>query len=179
MPAPNEQSALLFSIDRTVARDNLLLVGVASFVCGIIVAVHTIYITVITRTPILVFDEWRVLARYIELKADRLSLLSFLWENYQGHRPAISRLLFILDANTVGGTQVLTETVSIILWVLLVLLFAVVHLRRRQLPWGTQLIGVGLLVLVLFPNQQVYNFGIGWNSAIMANVLFSVLALFL
>ena len=179
MPAPNEQSALPFSIDRTVARDNLLLVGVASFLCGLIVAVHTIYITVITRTPIFVFDEWRVLARYIELKADRLSLLSFLWENYQGHRPAISRLLFILDANTVGGTQVLTETVAIILWVLLVLLFAVVHLRRRQLPWGTQLIGVGLLVLVLFPNQQVYNFGIGWNSAIIASVLFSVLALFL
>ena len=180
MPSlPNEQPALPYPADRTATQDNLLLVGIASLLCGLFAAVHTIYLTVIFHTPVLVFDEWRVLARYIEFMTGRLSLLSFLWEDYQGHRPAVTRLLFILDAETVGGTQVLTKTISVILWVFLVALFASVHLRQRQMPWGIRLFGVGLLFLVLFPNQQIYNFGIGWNNAILANVWFSVLALHL
>ena len=176
---PNDQLAFPIPADRSVAKDNLFFVGIASFLCGLFAAGHTIYLAIITHTPLLVFDEWRVLARYIEFMTGRVSLLSFLWEDYQGHRPVVTRLLFILDANTVGGTQVLTETVAIIVWIFLVVLFAIVHLRQRQLPWGAQLIGVGLLFLVLFPNQQVYNFGIGWNSAIILNVFFSVLALHL
>jgi hypothetical protein len=176
---PNDQPALPYAADRTVTQDNLLLVGIALLLCGLFAAVHTIYLTIIIHTPVLVFDEWRVLARYLEFMAGRLSLLSFFWEDYQGHRPAVTRLLFILDAEIVGGTQVLSKTISIVLWGSLVALFASVHLRQRQLPWGTRLVGVGLVVLVLLPNQQIYNFGIGWNSAIIVNVFFSVLALYL
>jgi hypothetical protein len=169
---PNEQQpALLRPSDRTITQDNLLLVGAASLLCGLFAAVYTIYLTVIFHTPVLVFDEWRVLARYIEFMTGRLSLLSFLWEDYQGHRPAVTRLLFILDAKTVGGTQVLTETISVILWVFLVALFASVHLRQRKMTWGIGLVGVGLLFLVLFPTQQIYNFGIGLNN-ILTSVCF-------
>lgn len=173
------QATLPHPADRAITRDNLLLVGVASLLCGVFAAIHTIYLTVIIHTPVLVFDEWRVLARYIEFMAGRLSLPSFLWEDYQGHRNVVPRLLFILDAKTVGGTQVLTETISLSLWLFLVALFAILHLRQWQMSWGIRLIGVGLLVLVLLPNQQIYNFGIGWNGAIVVNVLFSVLALYL
>jgi hypothetical protein len=174
---PNNQIALTYSADRSVTKDNLLFVGIGSLVFGLFAAGHTIYLAIIAHTPVLVFDEWRVLARYAELMTGRLNLLSFLWEDYQGHRPAVSRLLFMLDAKTVGGTQVLAQTVGIILWVFLVILFAIVHLRQRQLSWGARLIGVGLLILLFFPNQQIYNFVIGWNSAALVNVLFSVLAL--
>ena len=47
------------------------------------------------------------------------------------------------------------------------------------MPWGIKLIGVGLLFLVLFANQQIYNFDIGWNNCIQVNVFFSALALHL
>jgi hypothetical protein len=52
-------------------------------------------------------------------------------------------------------------------------------LRQRQIPWGSRLMGVCLLILVLFPTQQIYNSDIGWNNAIITTVWFSVLALYL
>ena len=177
--APNDQLASPHYADRAATKDNLLLVGVASLLCGLFVAVHAIYLTVIIHTPVLQYDEWLVLARYIEFKTGRLSLLSFLWEYYSGHRPALARLLFILDAETVRGTQVLTKTISLSLCVFLTALFAMLLLRQKQIPWGARLFGVGLLILVLLPNQEIYNFSIGWNNAILTNVWFSVLALYL
>ena len=180
MPSlPNEQLASPQYTDRAATKDNLLLVGIASLLYGLFVTVHAIYLTVIIHTPVLQYDEWLVLARYIEFKMGRLSLLSFLWEYYSGHRPALARLLFILDAETVGGTQVLTKTISLSLCVFLTALFAMILLRQKQLPWGARLFGVGLLILVFLSNQEIYNFSIGWNNAILSNVWFSVLALYL
>ena len=150
MPSlPNEQLASPQYTDRAATKDNLLLVGIASLLYGLFVAVHAIYLTLIIHTPVLQFDEWLVLARYIEFKTGRLSLLSFLWEDYSGHRPALARLLFILDAETVDGTQVLTKSISLSLCVFLIALFAMILLRQKQLPWGARLFGVGLLILVL------------------------------
>jgi hypothetical protein len=175
----NKQPASSRYLDRSATPANFVLVGTVTLLCGLFVAVHTIYLAAIVQSPLLLLDEWRVLPRYIEFMTGKLSLLSFLWEDHFGHRPALARLLFILDAKTVGGTQTLPKTVSVILCGLLAALFAMLLLRQKQIPWGTRLIGVGLLVLVFLPNQQIFNFIIGWNSAILTTVWFSVLALYL
>ena len=52
-------------------------------------------------------------------------------------------------------------------------------LRLRQIPLSARLIGVGLLLLVFLPNQQIYNFAVGWNNAILTTVWFSIFALYL
>ena len=180
MPSlPNEQLASPHYPDSAATKDNLLLVGVASLLYGLVAAVHAVYLTAIIHTPVLISDEWRVLVRYIEFMTGRLSLLSYLWEDYFGHRPVLARLLFILDAETVGGTQALTKSISLSLCVFLIALFAMLLLRQTQIPWGARLIGVGLLILMLLSNQQIFSFSIGWNNAILTNVWFSVLALYL
>ena len=164
--------------DRPASPANFILVGIVTLLCGFFVAVRTVYLAIIAQSPLLLLDEWRVLSRYIEFMTGKLSLLSFLWEDHLGHRPILARLLFILDAETAGGTQALSKTISIILCGLLAVLFAMLLLRQKQIPWGPRLIGVGLLILLLLPNQQVLNFIIGWNSAILTTVWFFVLALY-
>jgi hypothetical protein len=165
--------------DRAITQDSLLLVGIAVLLCGLIVAAQTIYLAVHIDSPLLLIDEWRVLPRYIEFMTGKLSLLSFLWEEHFGHRPALARLLFILDAEIAGGTQVLTKTISLSLSVLLAVLFAMLLLQQKQMSCGIRLIGVGLLLVVLLPTQQTANFSVGWNNAIFSTIWFSVLALYL
>jgi hypothetical protein len=174
----SNQSGPSHHVDRAATRA-FLVVGVVAFLCGLFVAVHTVYLTLLVQTPLLLADEWRVLPKYIEFKMGKLSLLSFLWEDHFGHRPVLARFLFILDAETMGGTQVLSKTISLGLCGLLAALFATLLLRLKQIPLGTRLIGIGLVILVLLPNQQVENFAIGWNNAILTTVWFSVLALYL
>lgn len=162
----------------TPAHTGIVWAGGAVFLVGLFVAAHTIYLAVEMRTPLLLADEWRVLPRYIDFMAGKLSLPTFLWEDHFGHRPAIARLLFMLDIQTVGGTQALPKTVSIILCTLLAALFSALLLRQAQIPLGMRLIGAGLLVLVFLPNQQIHNFVIGWNDAIAITVFFVVFALY-
>jgi len=174
----NKQLAWSRYADRA-ATLALPLLGIAVLVFSLFAAGQTVNLAVDVRTSVLLADEWRALPRYIEFMTGQLSLLSFLWEDHFGHRPALARLLFILDAATVGGTQALPKTISIILCLLLMALFAMLLLRQGQLPWGARLIGVGLLILVFLPNQQIHNFVIGWNNAILTTAWFSILALYL
>jgi len=157
----------------------LPLLGIAVVVLSLFVVFQTIHVAIAIRSPLLQLDEWRVLPRYLEFMSGELSLLSFLWEDHFGHRPALARLLFILDIAVAGGTQALTKTVSLILCGLTAALFAMLLLRQKQLPMNFRLIGAGLLVLVFLPTQQIYNFFIGWNNAILTTVWFVVFALYL
>ncbi len=157
----------------------LVLAGIAALLGGIFVALQTIHLAVLVQTPLLLSDEWRVLPRYVELTTGKLTLLSFLWEDHFGHRPVLARLLFILDTKALGGTQVLPKIVSLLLCGFLVALFAMLLMRQERLPLGARLTGVGLLLLVFLPNQQIYNFAVGWNNAILTTVWFSIFALYL
>ena len=173
----SNQSALSRDVDRAATRA-LVLIGAVVLSCGIFVAVHTIYLAFLLQTSLLIADEWRVLPRFVELEGGKLRLISFLWEDHFGHRPMIARLLFLLDAKTLGGTQVLPKIISVGLSGALVALFATLLLRQKQIALGTRLIGAGLLLLVLLPNQQVHNLVVGWNSAILTTIWFSILALY-
>jgi hypothetical protein len=44
---------------------------------------------------------------------------------------------------------------------------------------GIRLIGIGFLLLVFLPTQQIHNFIIGWNNAIVTTIWFTLLALYL
>ena len=175
----NKQPESFRYLDPAKARNNLKLVSAATVLFGLFVAIQTVHLTLTAHSPLLLLDEWRVLPRYIEFRTDKLSLWSFLWEEHFGHRPVLARLLFILDAELAAGTQVLTRTISISLCGLLTALFAMLLLRQKQIAWSTRRIGVLLLLLLLLSNWQVYNFGIGWNNAILTAVWFSVFAIYL
>ena len=164
---------------RSFPRNDILLpVGIGALLCGLLVAAQTIYLAFMLRSPLLQLDEWRVLPRYIEFVSGKLTLMSFLLEDHFGHRPALTRLLFILDAEFTGATQALTKTISIVLCGALLGLFAIVLLRQKQLPYGLKLLGIGLVSIALLPTQQIHNFSIGWNNTILTAVFFAVLALY-
>ena len=157
---------------------SFMLMGILALLCGLVVAVHTVRLAILSQSSVLLADEWRVLPRYIEFTTGKLSLLSFLWEDHFGHRPALARLLFILDVGTMGGTQVLPKLISIFLCGLVAVLFAMLLMRQKEISLGARLIGVGLLVLVFLVSHQIHNFSIGWNNAILTTVWFSVLAFY-
>ena len=164
--------------NRSITQTGFLLVGFFALLCGAFVAVQTVRLAVLIQTHLLLADEWRVLPRFIEFTSGKLSLLAFLWEDHFGHRPALARILFALDIDWLGGTQVLPKTVSICLCVLSVALFAFMLMQQKTISLGVRLIGAGLLALVFLPNQQIHNFSIGWNSAIQTAIWFSVFALY-
>jgi len=168
-----------FNKARDIPKAITLLIAVAVLVFGLLAAAQTIRLTLLVSSPLLQLDEWRVLPRYIQFMSGELGLLSFLWEDHFGHRPALTRLLFILDAEATGATQALTRTVSVVLCVLLIALFAMVLARQKQLSPGLKLLGIGLIAVVLLPTQQIHNLSIGWNNTILTAVFFSVLALHL
>jgi len=174
----DEGSASPHASSRSAVQACLVLVGVATLLCSVLAALQTVYLALRLRTPLLLADEWRVLPRFIEFMNGKLSLLSFLWEDHFGHRPVLSRLLFILDIAVDNGTQALPKTISICLCLLLTMLFAALLLQQKAIPWSFRLIGAGLIILTMLSGQQIENFLIGWNGAIPITVWFSVLALY-
>jgi hypothetical protein len=157
----------------------LVAAGVGTVICGLYVAVRTVLLVIGTHFSLLQWDEWEVLARYFAFMTGKLSLMSWLWEQHNEHRVVLARLLFALDAEIAGGTQVLTKSVSLVLCVSLAALFMLQLSGLKRIPWGVRLIGAGLLIILFLSNHQVENFIRGFNNQVLTVVLFSVLALYL
>jgi hypothetical protein len=157
----------------------LVAAGVGTVICGLFVAVRTVLLVIKTHFSLLQWDEWDVLRGYITVATGKASLMSWLWQQHTEHRVPLARLLFILDTEVAGGTQVLTKTITLVLAGLLATLFILLLLRQKKIPLGARLIGVGFLAMLFFSNVQMENFIRGFNNQVLTVIWFSVLALYL
>lgn len=61
-----EESVSPHPSSRSAVQACLVLVGVATLLGSVLVALQTVYLALRLRTPLLLADEWRVLPRFIE-----------------------------------------------------------------------------------------------------------------
>jgi hypothetical protein len=166
MPASEQRVTVANEPDRTGVW-----IGIVAVLIGLAVGGYTLALALAVHTPVPLFDEWRVLARYVDYLDNKRTLLDFLWEDHFGHRPVMPRLAFMADMKLAWGTQHLPQLLSFVCALATPLILVAGFWAQKRMPQGIRLIGCGLVLIFLLPTQQVWNLSVGWNNSLFLVVL--------